>query len=187
MLLAVVGVARMLGLDAESALRRATTRFAARAEGTLALATERGLDPADLSDEELLALYAEAKGRAHDLGRARTDRRDGALGGRRRPPRGSSRGASARRSSPTTFPGRYDCNFLRVERPVGAATPAELAAEADRLQAASVIARCGRERHDEGARLAAGFRELGYIVRAARVHGAANRAVEPDRRWPCGR
>ena len=63
-LLAAVGVARLLGLDAESALRRATTRFAARAEGTLALATERGLDPADLSDDELLALYDEAKGAA---------------------------------------------------------------------------------------------------------------------------
>ena len=60
-LLAVVGVSRMLDLDAESALRRATTRFAARAEDTLALANRRGLDPADLSDEELLALYAEAK------------------------------------------------------------------------------------------------------------------------------
>jgi MazG family protein len=60
-LLAVVGVSGMLGLDPESALRRATTRFAARAEGTLALATERGLDPAELSDEELLALYGEAK------------------------------------------------------------------------------------------------------------------------------
>ena len=62
MLLAAVGVSRALGLDAESALRRATTRFAARAEGTLALATERGLDPADLADDELLALYDEAKG-----------------------------------------------------------------------------------------------------------------------------
>ena len=61
-LLAAVGVSRLLGLDAESALRRATTRFAARAEGTLALATERGLDPADLADDELLALYDEAKG-----------------------------------------------------------------------------------------------------------------------------
>jgi hypothetical protein len=28
------------------------------------LATERGLDPADLSDDELLALYDEAKGAA---------------------------------------------------------------------------------------------------------------------------
>ena len=63
-LLAVVGVARMLDVDAESALRRATTRFAARAEGTLALAKQRGLDPAALADDELLALYDEAKGGA---------------------------------------------------------------------------------------------------------------------------
>ena len=60
-LLAAVGVSRLLGLDAESALRRATTRFASRAEGTLALATERGLDPAALPDDELIALYDEAK------------------------------------------------------------------------------------------------------------------------------
>lgn len=60
-LLATVAVARMAGLDAESALRRATTRFAARAERTLALATERGLAPETLGDDELLALYAEVK------------------------------------------------------------------------------------------------------------------------------
>jgi MazG family protein len=61
-LLATVAVARQLGLDAESALRRATTRFATRAERTLALATARGLDPEVLSDGELLVIYAEAKG-----------------------------------------------------------------------------------------------------------------------------
>ena len=60
-LLAAVGVARTLGVDPESALRRATTRFAGRAERTLALAEERGLDPAVLSDDELLALYREAR------------------------------------------------------------------------------------------------------------------------------
>jgi tetrapyrrole methylase family protein/MazG family protein len=60
-LLAAVAVARMMGLDAESALRRATTRFAARAERTLAAATARGLDPEALSEDELLALYTEAK------------------------------------------------------------------------------------------------------------------------------
>ena len=64
-LLATVAVARMVGLDAESALRRATARFAARAEGTLALATERGLDPEALSDDELLALYGEVKAPEH--------------------------------------------------------------------------------------------------------------------------
>jgi uncharacterized protein YabN with tetrapyrrole methylase and pyrophosphatase domain len=60
-LLAVVAVARQLGLDAESALRRATTRFAGRAERTLALATARGLDPEALDEAELLALHREAK------------------------------------------------------------------------------------------------------------------------------
>ena len=63
-LLAVVAVSRQLGLDAESALRRATTRLADRAERTLALATERGLDPEALGEEELLALYDEAKAAA---------------------------------------------------------------------------------------------------------------------------
>jgi tetrapyrrole methylase family protein/MazG family protein len=60
-LLATVAVARMLGLDGESALRRATTTFAARAERTFALAVERGLDPEALGEAELLALYREAK------------------------------------------------------------------------------------------------------------------------------
>ena len=63
-LLAVVAVSRQLGLDAESALRRATTRLADRAERTLALATERGLDPEALGEDELLALYDEAKAAA---------------------------------------------------------------------------------------------------------------------------
>jgi tetrapyrrole methylase family protein/MazG family protein len=60
-LLAAVAVGRQLGLDAESALRRATTRFAGRTERTLALAAERGIDPETLDEEELLALYREAK------------------------------------------------------------------------------------------------------------------------------
>lgn len=60
-LLATVAVTRLLGLDAEAALRLATTRFAGRTERTFALAASRGLDPATLSDDELLALYAEAK------------------------------------------------------------------------------------------------------------------------------
>jgi MazG family protein len=60
-LFATVAVARMLGLDAESALRRATTRFAARTERTFALATSRGLDPETLSEEQLLSLYGQAK------------------------------------------------------------------------------------------------------------------------------
>jgi len=62
------------------------------------------------------------------------------------------------------FPGRYDSNFLRVERPVGAATPAALAAEADRLQAALGHREVVVPDAVEGARLAAGFRDLGYVV-----------------------
>jgi len=60
-LLAAVAVARLRGLDAESALRRATATFATRAERTFALAVERGLDPERLDEDELLALYREAK------------------------------------------------------------------------------------------------------------------------------
>ena len=62
------------------------------------------------------------------------------------------------------FPGRYDSNFLRVERPVGNTTPVELAAEADRVQAHLGHRELVVEDADTGARLAAGFRELGYIV-----------------------
>ncbi len=60
-LLAVVAVARKLGLDAESALRRATTRFADRYERTVTLAQERGLDLEALDEATLLSLYREAK------------------------------------------------------------------------------------------------------------------------------
>jgi MazG family protein len=60
-LLATVAVGRMLGLDAESALRRATGTFATRAERTFALALERELDPEALDEDALLALYREAK------------------------------------------------------------------------------------------------------------------------------
>lgn len=60
-LLATVAVARMLGVDAESALRRATGTFATRVERTFALAVDRGLDPEGLDEDELLALYREAK------------------------------------------------------------------------------------------------------------------------------
>jgi tetrapyrrole methylase family protein/MazG family protein len=61
LLLAVVALGRALGLDAESALRRATSKFAARYEATAALAAERGLVMQDLPPDELLALYDEAK------------------------------------------------------------------------------------------------------------------------------
>ena len=60
-LLAVVAAARALDLDAESALRRATTKLALRAERTLALAQERGLDLASMREADVLALYREAK------------------------------------------------------------------------------------------------------------------------------
>ncbi len=62
------------------------------------------------------------------------------------------------------FPGRYDSNFLRVERPIGSATPTELAAEADRLLAGLGHREVVVEDADAGTRLAAGFRELGYLV-----------------------
>ena len=60
-LLVVVAAARALGLDAESALRRATTKLAVRAEATLALARERGLDLASMPEADVLALYREAR------------------------------------------------------------------------------------------------------------------------------
>ena len=65
-LLAVVAVARLLGLDAESALRRATSRLAERFEATDALARSRGLDLGSLGPDEVLALYAEARAGAAD-------------------------------------------------------------------------------------------------------------------------
>lgn len=60
-LLAVVALSRKLGLDAESALRGATTKFAERYERTASLADERGLDLAALTEDELMGLYREAK------------------------------------------------------------------------------------------------------------------------------
>jgi MazG family protein len=61
LLLAVVAVARHVGVDAESALRRSTAKLAARADRTLALAEERGLDLRTLGEDEILALYREAR------------------------------------------------------------------------------------------------------------------------------
>jgi len=60
------------------------------------------------------------------------------------------------------FPGRWDSNFLRVERTVGEATPAELAADADRILAAFRHREFVVEDDAVGARLAAGFVDLGY-------------------------
>ena len=62
------------------------------------------------------------------------------------------------------FPGRYDSNFVRVERPVGATTPAALAAEVDDLLAGVRHRELYVEDLDEGARLAADFRDLGFAV-----------------------
>ena len=62
------------------------------------------------------------------------------------------------------FPRRYDSNFLRVERPVGTATPRELAAEADRLLAGLAHREIVVPEAGEGARLSAGFHRMGYEV-----------------------
>jgi MazG family protein len=60
-LLAVVAVARTIGLDAESALRRATEKFAARFERAAALASARGLDMASMGEDDLVGLFREAR------------------------------------------------------------------------------------------------------------------------------
>jgi tetrapyrrole methylase family protein/MazG family protein len=60
-LFATVAVARKLGLDAESALRRTTRTFAERFERLMALATSRGLDIEQMSEEELLSLFREER------------------------------------------------------------------------------------------------------------------------------
>jgi N-acetylglutamate synthase-like GNAT family acetyltransferase len=60
------------------------------------------------------------------------------------------------------FPSRWDSNFLRVERTVGDATPAELIADADRLFAGFRHREFVVEDDAVGGRLAAGFVELGY-------------------------
>jgi MazG family protein len=60
MLFAAVAVARRLGVDAETALRRTTTAFAARVERFRALARDRGLDPEALSEADARALHRDA-------------------------------------------------------------------------------------------------------------------------------
>jgi MazG family protein len=60
-LFAAVALARKLGVDPESALRRTTRTFAERYEAMMRLARERGLDLERLSEEELLALFREAR------------------------------------------------------------------------------------------------------------------------------
>jgi MazG family protein len=61
-LFATVAVARSLGVDAESALRRTVRRFAERYERFTALVAERGLDVDAMSEEEVRALFREARG-----------------------------------------------------------------------------------------------------------------------------
>jgi MazG family protein len=60
-LFATVAVARKLGIDAESALRRTVRRFAVRYERFMALADERGVDVATMSEEEARRLFREAR------------------------------------------------------------------------------------------------------------------------------
>ena len=60
-LFATVAIARKLGVDAESALRRTTRTFGDRYERMMGLAAERGLDPEEMSEDDLLALFREAR------------------------------------------------------------------------------------------------------------------------------
>ena len=60
-LFATVAVARKLGVDPESALRRTTRTFAARYERMMALAIERGIDMGAMTDADLLRLFREAR------------------------------------------------------------------------------------------------------------------------------
>jgi tetrapyrrole methylase family protein/MazG family protein len=60
-LFATVAVARTLGVDAESALRRTTRGFAERYERFTELAAERGLDVEAMSEAEVRALFREAR------------------------------------------------------------------------------------------------------------------------------
>ncbi|HEY7666964.1 MAG TPA: MazG nucleotide pyrophosphohydrolase domain-containing protein, partial [Actinomycetota bacterium] len=60
-LFATVAVARKLGVDPESALRRTIRGFAARYDRTRELARERGLDLEAMTEEDLRALFREAR------------------------------------------------------------------------------------------------------------------------------
>jgi len=61
-LFATVAVARRLGVDPESALRRTIRGFAARYDRTRELARERGLDLEAMSEDDLRALFRDARG-----------------------------------------------------------------------------------------------------------------------------
>ena len=60
-LFAMVAVARKLDVDAESALRRTTRTFAERYERFTVMAAERGLDVETAPEDELRALFREAR------------------------------------------------------------------------------------------------------------------------------
>jgi ribosomal protein S18 acetylase RimI-like enzyme len=92
------------------------------------------------------------------------------------------------------FPTFYDHNFLRVERPLGDATTAELVAEADRALAAFAHREIVVPHEADGARFALGFAELGwrterlvYLVRRRgpdRPAPATAREVSVDEAMP---
>lgn len=60
-LFATVAVARRLGVDAESALRRTIRGFAGRYERFMTLVRERGLDLEAMSEDEIRGLFREAR------------------------------------------------------------------------------------------------------------------------------
>lgn len=60
-LFAAVAIARTAGVDAEEALRRTTARFSERFERFRGLVEERGLDPDAMSEDDLRALFREAR------------------------------------------------------------------------------------------------------------------------------
>jgi MazG family protein len=61
-LFATVAVARKLGVDAETALRRTVRGFSERYERFMALAAERGLDVETMPDEDLRRVFRAARG-----------------------------------------------------------------------------------------------------------------------------
>ena len=60
-LFSTVALARKLGVDAETALRRTIRGFSDRYERAMASAAERGLDVASMGDEELRRLFRDAR------------------------------------------------------------------------------------------------------------------------------
>ena len=63
-LFSTVALARKLGVDAETALRRTIRGFSERYERAMASAAEKGLDVASMGDEELQQLFRAAAHRA---------------------------------------------------------------------------------------------------------------------------